>query len=69
MAVAIWGKVWRGKTVRCVCDNAAVVAIVNSGRSRNDLVMAPNEVLIFLLGSLQRLSFRRPSPGQREYCS
>ena len=49
MAVAIWGKVWRGKTVRCVCDNAAVVTILNSGKSRNDLVMHLMRCLFFFL--------------------
>ena len=33
IGVAIWGRSWTGKTVRCLCDNAAVVAILNSGRS------------------------------------
>ena len=28
---AIWGPGWRGKTVRYLCDNAAVVAILRSG--------------------------------------
>ena len=31
VALAIWGRLWRGKVVRCRCDNAAVVAIVQSG--------------------------------------
>ena len=39
MACALWGKSWRGKTVRCRCDNAAVVAIVRSGTSKHPLVM------------------------------
>ena len=49
MAIAIWGKAWRGRTVRCVCVNAAVVAIVNSGKSRNDLVMHLMRCLFFFL--------------------
>ena len=28
ISIAIWGKLWSGKTVHCRCDNAAVVAIV-----------------------------------------
>ena len=35
-AVAIWGRAWQGKTVVARCDNMAVVAIVNSGRSKMD---------------------------------
>lgn len=34
LATALWGPGWSGKTVRAQCDNAAVVAIVNSGSSR-----------------------------------
>ena len=39
VALAIWGRSWRGKVVRCRCDNAAVVAIVQSGTSKDELVM------------------------------
>ena len=39
LAAATWGPLWRGFTVSCRCDNAAVVAIVNSGRSRMDRAM------------------------------
>ena len=34
MGVAVWGCQWRNGTVRCRCDNAAVVAILRSGTSR-----------------------------------
>ena len=34
-AIAIWGAQWQGKTVRCRCDNAAVVAAVKSGWCKN----------------------------------
>ena len=30
-ACAVWGHLWQGCTVRCLCDNAAVVAIVHRG--------------------------------------
>ena len=36
LGVAVWGSRWKGLTVTCQCDNAAVVAIVNSGRSKMD---------------------------------
>eukprot|EP00731_Ephydatia_muelleri_P001265 Em0001g1265a len=36
---AIWGDRWCGKVIRCLCDNAAVVAIVKSGSSKDDMVM------------------------------
>ena len=39
VAVALWGHLWRGRTVLCRCDNAAVVSIVGSGRSTHELAM------------------------------
>lgn len=47
VCVAIWGQQWRGLTVRCRCDNAAVVAIVNSSRSRDERVMHLMRSLFF----------------------
>ena len=35
----MWGDGWRGKTVQCWCDNAAVVANIKSGTSKHSLVM------------------------------
>lgn len=37
MASALWGKHWQGKAVKFRCDNAAVVAIVRSGTSKDEL--------------------------------
>ncbi len=39
VACAIWGHLWRGKTVHCLCDNAAVVAILRSGTSKHPQAM------------------------------
>ena len=39
VGVALWGDKWKGETVKCLCDNAAVVAIINAGRGRDDRVM------------------------------
>ena len=33
IGAALWGEQWRGQTVRCLCDNAAVVAVILSGSS------------------------------------
>lgn len=63
MAIAICGKAWRGRTVRCVCDNAAVVVIVNSGKSRNDLVMHLMTCLFFFLTQFNILLFADHLPG------
>lgn len=47
MAVAMWGDRWPGETVRCLCDNAAVVAVVNSGTSKCERVMHLMRCLFF----------------------
>ena len=39
IAAAIWGCFWRGKTVKALCDNAAVVTIINQGTSQDQEVM------------------------------
>ena len=44
---ATWGKKWKGETVRSRCDNAAVVAIVNSGRSKMEAAMHLMRALLF----------------------
>ena len=49
VACAVWGHNWRGATVRCLCDNAAVVAIVRSGTSKDPLVMHLIRCLFSLL--------------------
>ena len=49
LGVAIWGSEWKGLTVVCFCDNAAVVAIVNSGRSKMDRAMHLMRCLSFFL--------------------
>ena len=39
IACALWGRQWQGKTVKCYCDNAAVVAMIRSGRGKHCLSM------------------------------
>lgn len=39
LACAIWGKHWKGMTTRANCDNDAVVAVINSGYSREPFLM------------------------------
>ena len=47
ISIATWGKKWKGKTMRCQCDNAEVVAIVNSGRSKMEAAMHLMRALFF----------------------
>ncbi len=49
LAAAVWGRSWKGATIRCKCDNTAVVAIVNSGRSKMDRAMHLMRCLSFFL--------------------
>ncbi len=51
MGAAIWGRHWEGKMIRCRCDNAATVAIVNSGRSKVVRAMHLMRSLFFFLAS------------------
>ena len=55
VAAVEWGPRWRGKTILARCDNAAVVAIVNSGSSKNPQAMNLMRCLTFLSA---RLEFR-----------
>ena len=55
-ASTVWGKEWIGKHVMFRCDNAAVVAIVNSGRSKHPLAMHYTR-LLYLLGAVYNFLF------------
>ena len=44
----MWGQEWKGMLVQVRCDNAAMVAIVNSGSSRNSQAMHLRRCLAFL---------------------
>ena len=63
MGVAMWGSKWQGKTVRCRCDNAAVVAILNSGSSKDERVMHLLRSLFLLLVANDVSVFGEHIPG------
>ena len=48
VAVASWGKAWQDKAVLARCDNMAVVAVSNSGSSREAEAMYLRRSLAFL---------------------
>ena len=48
MAAAIWGKEWSGKSVRFWSDNSSVVALLNSGCSREEQLMHLMRCLVFI---------------------
>ena len=49
VGVALWGKQWQGKTILARSDNAAVVAIVKSGSSKDNMAMELVRNLFFVL--------------------
>ena len=38
-ALVVWGRRWAGSRVECLCDNMAVVVVVNSGRAKDRILM------------------------------
>ena len=64
VACAVWGKQWRGKTICCLCDNAAVVAILRSGTSKNPLAMHLMRCLFFYTASHQLILTPQHVPGK-----
>ncbi len=48
VAAALWGSEWRGQTVLARCDNAAVVAIINKGKSKDKEAMHLARCLAFI---------------------
>lgn len=48
VGAAVWGSMWRGKSVRALCDNMAVVAVIGSGTSKEVEAMHLRRCLAFL---------------------
>ena len=57
LAAAMWGPEWRGKTILALCDNSAVVAIVNKGSSTNREAMQLMRCLAFLVAKFDLFLF------------
>ena len=51
-SAAIWGLAWTGQSVRFQSDNAAVVALINNGTSKDDVLMHLMHCLVLLRPSL-----------------
>ena len=69
LAAATWGPLWLGFTVSCRCDNAAVVAIVNSGRSRMDRAMHLMRCLSFFLARWDMMFVCSHIPGTDNFAA
>lgn len=51
IASALWGDQWHGTVVRANCDNEAVVAVVNSGYSRDPFIRHLLRCLFFFVAT------------------
>ena len=51
-SMVMWGKLWTGKRVECRCDNMAVVAVVNSGRAKDETLMHLLRCMFFIAAHL-----------------
>ena len=50
--LVVWGRQWVGRRVECQCDNMAVVVVINSGRSRDKVIMHLLRCMFFVVAQL-----------------
>lgn len=62
---AVWGRQWKGKTLYCRTDNAAVVGIVRSGTSKNELAMHLVHCMSFFTARFQLRVVAAHIPGSK----
>jgi hypothetical protein len=55
ITIAIWGADWANRSILCHCDNEAVVHILNSGMSKDPLVMGLMRCLHFITAKFNLL--------------
>ena len=53
VAAAIWGPEWSTRNIEVKCDNAAIVAVLNSGSSRDPELMHLLRCLSFFMAKFQ----------------
>ena len=51
-AMVVWGRQWCGQRVICQCDNAAVVAVINTGRAKDTVLMHLLRCMFFVAAQL-----------------
>ena len=64
VAVTVWGHQWQGRTVRCLCDNAAIVTIIRSGSSKDPSAMHLLRCLFFFTTRYQVVLASAHIPGK-----
>ena len=62
-AAVIWGREWSQKSIRCMCDNAAVVTVINTGWCRDKHLMHLMRCLFFCAARFQFCLSARHIPG------
>ena len=66
IVATLWGCYWRGKTTQCWMDSAAVVAIINSGRSKcSDRAMHLMRTLFFVIARFDIALVAVHLPGKK----
>ena len=65
LACALWGRQWQGSTVKCFCDNAAVVAIIRSGWSKHELSMHLMRALSMYMAKYRIWLVAEHLPGEK----
>ena len=65
LAAIAWGKTWQGSTILARCDNAAVVAVINSRYSRDEQLMHLLRCLFFTEAKFQIQIIAEHIPGHQ----
>ena len=63
VACIVWGKLWRGCTVCCHCDNSAVVSVINAKSAKEPLICHMIRCLFFASAHFQFNLFALHTPG------
>ena len=63
MTVTLWRPHWAGRRIRCLCDNAAVVAAVNKGAAKDPTLSHLLRILAFLAAVLDLYITAQHLPG------
>jgi len=69
VAVALWGPLWAGSKVRCLCDNMAVVYAVNKGAAKDPHLMRLLHILAFWCAMFNIFLVAHHLPGALKYIS
>ncbi|XP_077977557.1 uncharacterized protein LOC144433121 [Glandiceps talaboti] len=64
VAFKLWGIEWKGQRVTVMCDNEATVSVINTGRSKDNFMIACNRELLFWCASFQVEVRAKHTPGR-----